>query len=237
MNRTDKPKMTSKALVDKLRDEKGVSFKYVTEDNAEKYLAKINNYLRTASYRKNYQKYLNGPSKGKYIDLDFAYLQELSTVDMHLRNLVTKMCIDIEHDLKVLLLENLENDSGEDGYDIVDNFLSNNPYIVGKIEAASASPFTGNLINKYFTIQRVYNPQKGKSENKITAFDCPAWVLMELLSFGDFIRFYEYYYGLKGSIPVDISMINLVKSLRNGCAHNNCIIADLNPGSSTAPAV
>lgn len=236
MNRTDKPKMTSKALVDKLRDEKGVSFKYVTEDNAEKYLAQINNYLRTASYRKNYQKYLNGPSKGKYIDLDFAYLQELSTVDMHLRNLVTKMCIDIEHDLKVLLLENLENDAGEDGYDIVDNFLSNNPYIVGKIEAASASPFTGNLIKKYFMIQRVYNPQKGKSENKITAFDCPAWVLMELLSFGDFIHFYEYYYGLKGSIPVDISMINLVKSLRNGCAHNNCIIADLNPGSSTAPA-
>ena len=235
MNRTDKPKMTSKALVDKLRDEKGVSFKYVTEDNAEKYLAQINNYLRTASYRKNYQKYLNGPSKGKYIDLDFAYLQELSTVDMHLRNLVTKMCIDIEHDLKVLLLEELENDSGEDGYTIVDNFLSNNPYIVGKIEAASASPFTGNLINKYFTIQRVHKPQKGKSENKITAFDCPAWVLMELLSFGDFIHFYEYYYGLKGSMPVDISMINLVKSLRNGCAHNNCIIADLNPGSSIAP--
>lgn len=236
MNRTDKPKMTSKALVDKLRDEKGVSFKYETEDNAEKYLAQINNYLRTASYRKNYQKYLNGPSKGKYIDLDFAYLQELSTVDMHLRNLVTKMCIDIEHDLKVLLLEELENDSGEDGYTIVDNFLINNPYIVGKIEAASASPFTGNLINKYFTIQRVHKPQKGKSENKITAFDCPAWVLMELLSFGDFIHFYEYYYGLKGSMPVDISMINLVKSLRNGCAHNNCIIADLNPGSSIAPA-
>ena len=37
-------------------------------------------------------------------------------------------------------------------------------------------------------------------------------------------------------MPVDISMINLVKSLRNGCAHNNCIIADLNPGSSIAPA-
>ena len=192
--------------------------------------------MRTASYRKNYQKYLNGPSKGKYIDLDFAYLQELSTVDMHLRNLVTKMCIDIEHDLKVLLLENLENDSGEDGYDIVDNFLSNYPYIVGKIEAASSSPFTGNLINKYFTVHRVYNAQKGKTENRITAFDCPAWVLMELLSFGDFIRFYEYYYGLKGGMPVDISMINLVKSLRNGCAHNNCIIADLNPGSSIAPA-
>lgn len=41
MNRTDKPKMTSKELVDKLRDEKGVSFKYITEDNAEKYLGAV----------------------------------------------------------------------------------------------------------------------------------------------------------------------------------------------------
>lgn len=236
MNRIDKPKMTSKALVDKLRDEKGVSFKYVTEGKAELYLSQVNNYLRTAAYRKNYQKYLNGPSKGKYIGLDFAYLKELSTIDMHLRNLITRMCIDIEHDLKVLLLKNLENDGNEDGYSIVDHFLQNNPYIVGKIEAASASPFTGNLINKYFTVQRVYNPQKRKTENKITGYDCPAWVLMELLSFGDFIHFYEYYFTLKGGIPIDISIINLVKSLRNGCAHNNCILADLNPGSSVAPA-
>lgn len=236
MNRIDKPKMTSKELVDKLRDEKGVTFKYVTEEKAEKYLARVNNYLRTAAYRKNYQKYLNGPSKDKYIDLDFSYLQELSIIDMHLRNLITKMCIDIEHDLKVLLLENLENDTTDDGYIIVDDFLNNNPYIVGKIEAASTSPFTGNLINKYFTIQKINNITTGKKENKIVGFDCPAWVLMELLSFGDFIHFYEYYYGLKGGMPIDISMINLVKSLRNGSAHNNCLIADLHPGSSTAPA-
>ena len=181
MNRIDKPKMTSKALVDKLRDEKGVSFKYVTEGKAELYLSQVNNYLRTAAYRKNYQKYLNGPSKGKYIGLDFAYLKELSTIDMHLRNLITRMCIDIEHDLKVLLLKNLENDGNEDGYSIVDHFLQNNPYIVGKIEAASASPFTGNLINKYFTVQRVYNPQKRKTENKITGYDCPAWVFMNII--------------------------------------------------------
>lgn len=65
MNRTDKPKMTSKALVDKLRDEKGVSFKYVTEDNAEKYLAQINNYLRTASYRKKLPEILKWSVKRK----------------------------------------------------------------------------------------------------------------------------------------------------------------------------
>ncbi len=146
------------------------------------------------------------------------------------------MCIDIEHDLKVKLLGNLERDNDQDGYSIVDDFLKSNGYIVEKIEATSASPFTGNLINKYFTVKKIYNPQKDKMENKIVAFDCPAWVLVELLSFGDFIRFYEYYYGIKGDMPVSIPMINLVKSLRNGCAHNNCIIADLNPGGSVAPA-
>lgn len=237
MNRADKPKMTSKALVEKLRDEKGVTFKYVTEEEAEKYLAQTNNYLRTAAYRKNYQTYERGQQKDKYIDLDFSYLQELSTIDMHLRNLITKMCIDIEHDLKVLLLKTVEDDSEEDGYTIVDAFLADNPYIVEKIEATSASPFTGNLINKYFTIEREHNSAKGKDENKIKAFDCPVWVLMELLSFGDFIHFYEYYYKLKGNIPIDIRVINLVKSLRNGCAHNNCILADLKSGSSNAPAV
>src|SRR5574344_2003872 len=162
MNRTDKPKRTSKELVQMLKKEKGVTFKYTSEEKAEVYLSDVNNYLRTAAYRKNYQKYQNGKTlKGKYINLDFAYLQELSTIDMHLRNIITKMCIDIEHDLKVKLLKDLETNTTEDGYAIVDTFLNGNPYIVGKIEAASASPFTGDLIKKYFTVKREFNKQKG----------------------------------------------------------------------------
>lgn len=236
MNRINKPKMTSKALVNKLRDEKGVSFKYVTEDDAEKFLSQRNNYMRTAAYRKNYQTYRNGSLKGRYIDLDFAYLKELSILDMYLRDIITKMCIDIEHDLKVLLLQNLEYDETEDGYSIVDRFLEDNSYIVEKIEAISASPYTENLVKKYFKTRSEFNEINNKWDNKIDEYDCPVWVLMELLSFGDFIRFYEYYYSLKGNMPIDKPIINLVKSLRNGCAHNNCIIADLNPGSSKAPA-
>ena len=30
-------------------------------------------------------------------------------------------------------------------------------------------------------------------------------------------------------------MLNLVRNLRNGCAHNNCILADLTPHSSVPP--
>lgn len=37
-DRTNKPMMTSEHLVVKMRDEKGITFKYVTEEKAEVYL-------------------------------------------------------------------------------------------------------------------------------------------------------------------------------------------------------
>ena len=153
-NKIDKPKQAAPQLIEKMKS-KGVTFKYSTEEKAAEYLTDKNNYLRTAAYRKNYQKYNNGSNIGKYIDLDFSYLQELSTIDMHFRFLVSKMCLDIEHDLKVRMLKDIETAPTTDGYDIVNVFLSHNNYIIGKLEATSASPFTSDLIHKYFTVQRV----------------------------------------------------------------------------------
>ena len=236
-NKEEKPKQTAVQLVKKMKN-KGITFRYITEAEAADYFTDRNNYMRTAAYRKNYQKYNNGTQKGKYIGLDFSYLQELSTIDMHFRFLVSKMCLDIEHDLKVRMLKDIENDSTTDGYDIVKDFLRANNYIIEKLEATSASPFTSDLIHKYFTIQRIYNSQKGKKENKITAFDdCPVWVLMEMLTFGDFIKLYEFYYLSRPYSKIPFPVINLVKSLRNGAAHNNCILADLAHGTSRAPGV
>ena len=235
-NKTNKPKQTALQLIAKMEN-KGITFKYITTKKAAEYLTDKNNYFRTAAYRKNYQKYNNGLNIGKYIDLDFSYLQELSTIDMHFRFLISKMCLDIEHDLKVRILKDIETDSTTDGYDIVDTFLNQNGYIVNKLEATSASPFTSDLIHKYFTVQRKYNPQKRKHENKIVLYnDCPAWVLLELLTFGDFIKFYEFYYSTRVYSQISSPVINLVKSLRNGAAHNNCILADLTHGTSCPPA-
>lgn len=205
----------------------------MTSTDVENYLANINNYLRTAAYQKNYQKHKKGINNGKYICLDFTYLQELSTIDMHFRFIVSKMCLDIEHDLKVKMLKDIESDLSTDGYDIVKSFLAQNTYIIGKLEATSSSPFTSDLIHKYFTIQRIYNTAKQKKENKIVAYDdCPAWVLLEMLTFGDFIKFYEFYYSSTSFPKLSTPVINLVKSLRNGAAHNNCILADLAHGTS-----
>ncbi len=83
-NKIDKPKQAAPRLIEKMKS-KGVTFKYSTEEKAAEYLTDKNNYLCTAAYRKNYQKYNNGSNIGKYIDLDFSYLQELSTIDMHFR--------------------------------------------------------------------------------------------------------------------------------------------------------
>jgi len=118
-----KPMMTSQELVDKMKNEKGIKFEYMSEEDAIIFLSERNNYFRIASYRKNYDKHISGVNIGKYIDLDFAYLSELATIDMHLRLLVIKMCLDIEHCLKVKLLSAITANSAEDGYDIVKVFL------------------------------------------------------------------------------------------------------------------
>lgn len=52
-----------------MQDEKGITFKYTSEEKAKTYLMDINNYLRTAAYRQNYQKHTCGKNKGKYIKL------------------------------------------------------------------------------------------------------------------------------------------------------------------------
>lgn len=235
-NKIKKPKQDSRQLITKMKIDKGIRFKYTSETEAMEYLADINNYLRTAAYRKNYQKYTNGINRGKYIHLDFAYLQELSTLDMHFRFLISKMCSDIEHDLKVKMLKAIENDPSTDGYDIVHSFLTENAYILGKLEANSASPFTSDLVHKYFSVRRVWNTAKEKNENKIVAYnDCPVWVLVETLTFGDFIKLYDFYYSTRNFPKISTPIMNLVKSLRNAAAHNNCIFANLAHGTSHAP--
>lgn len=230
-----KPKLTSKQIVEKLKNEKGVTFNYVTEEEAETYLSSVNNYMRTASYRKNYTKIQGGKNTGKYESLDFGYLKELSTIDMYLRFIVSKMCLDIEHALKVKLIYDIENDDKSDGYDVVTSFLDANAKIIRSLENKSRSPFTGDLINKYFTVEEIWDNQSHKMKKTITDYSyCPIWVLVEILSYGEFISFYSHCYG--DNAPIKKNLLHIVRSLRNGTAHNNCMLADLRRNSSNAPA-
>ena len=235
-NRTDKPKKTSKELIDKLSNELGITFQYYPKDCAEHYLLEKNNYLRTASYRNNYDKQQTGLDAGKYIHLDFGYLVELSIIDMYFRNIVSKMCIDIEHDLKVKLLKDVEENIYTDGYDIVEWFLTMHPKIINKLAIVGTSPFTQDLVLKYFTTNTNVEPITGKIKISITGYrDCPVWVLFELLSFGDFLLFYEDYYAAWPPAQYDVGILNLIRCLRNATAHNNCLLFNLRRTTNTSP--
>ncbi len=222
-----KPKMSSTELIKKLEIEKGVTFSIMNKEDAAIFLMNRNNYMRISSYRKNYEKY-----KDKYINLEFQYLVELSTIDMHLRFYIIEMCLDIEHCMKVNLLKDIENNPDENGYSIVSNFLSDpkNNYIISNIIRKGKSQYNGELIQHYF-----------KYEFKISddftpkyTFDCPAWVFVELISFGDFVNFYNFYYkNYNQTSPISDKMLSSVKSLRNACAHNNCVMHDLHKSKGT----
>lgn len=233
MNRCNKPKTSAFDLVQKLKNEKGIKFNIINETDAADYIKNINNYLRAASYRKNYVKHVLGENKGKYIDLEFAYLTEISTIDMHLRTILFKMSIDIEHAIKTKLIAAVEDNPLEDGYNLVDKFIKQNPSVLSKIEQKSDSVFTGALIEKYFSLCYVFQSGTNNSNllTKILTCDCPVWVLVELISFGDTIRLIETYNNLypdrKISIP-ERQLLMPVKSLRNACAHNNCLLNNMN---------
>lgn len=231
---SNKPKMTNKDLVEKMKS-KGITFDVEGEESAIEYLTERNNYFRITSYRKNYDKRLFGENEGKYINLDFAYLSELAKIDMHLRFLVIKMCLDIEHFLKVQLLTDITENEDEDGYEIVNRFLTNNEYIKSDIFRKRQSTYVGDLINKYFNIEfRESNSKKIVFEKY--EINCPVWAFMEIIGFGEFIKFYDFYYGnYSGRSRNKIGVLNAVKSLRNACAHNNCIIHNLRKGYTKPP--
>ena len=224
-----KPKLFAEQLVGKMKNEKGIIFEHMSEEDAIDFLKKKNNYYRLAAYRKNYDKRLNGENKGTYIDLDFAYLVDLSIIDMHLRNIIFQMCLDVEHDLKVQLLNDITVNSDEDGYNIVVSFISNNEFLKGEIYKKRFSTYVGDLINKFFTFETHKN---ANNKDVIDDVDirCPIWAFVEIISFGTFINLYDYYYDLNA--PIQKQLLNPIKSLRNACAHNNCIINNLRRGST-----
>ncbi len=189
---------------------KGIRFDIVNEKDAKTFLENNNYYMKLASYRENYDK---RKSNGQYINLDFAYLQELSTIDMHLRYLILEMCLDIEHALKIRLLKDIENNPEEDGYDIIRRFVTKYERSCQNIQRHKSSEYCRELIEKYYPY-------------------FPAWVFVELISFGDMVKLYEYYNERYPGHLKDGELLYSIRDLRNATAHSNCLINKLQKGTN-----
>ena len=189
---------------------KGIKFNIVKEEDAKIFLQNNNYYMKLASYRANYDKH---KSNGEYINLDFAYLQELSTIDTHLRYLILQMCLDVEHALKTRLLKDIEDNPEEDGYDIIRRFITKYERSCQNIQKHKSSEYCRELIEKYYPY-------------------FPAWVFVELISFGDMVKLYEYYSERYPCRLKDSELLYSIRDLRNATAHSNCLINKLQRGTN-----
>lgn len=257
--KTPKAMKTEDELISHMKN-KGIKFELTSEEDAKKFLMTYNYYFKLSAYRENYDKCPPDSKEraGQYQNLDFAYLKELSIIDKHLRYLVLEMCLDIEHSIKVHLIESVEQlgETGEeDGYRIVKEFLKNPDKfdensakykgdglgILKHINAHKAGEYCSALYNKYYPY-------------------FPIWVLVELISFGDLIRFTRFYDDFRldyytkkqkkiqntgiyeelttpKEILLDGKFMNIIRDLRNASAHSNCLInkaADKMPRSRQA---
>lgn len=204
-----KTKLSLDEQIDHMKS-KGIKFDLFSEANAKEFLDKNTYYFKLKSYAKNYDKYIRGENAGKYINLDFAYLVELSKLDLYLRKYIMKITLDIEHHLKLQLIRDCGTNSLEDGYQIAEEFLSLNPMVKGNIIFKSTNPGSAacDLLNKY--------------QDKLAI-----WNIVEVLTFGEFVNLYTMYYK---KYPSETSMQDFlwsVKFLRNAAAHNNCLLNTL----------
>lgn len=205
-----KLKLKLKEQVEYMRDKKGIQFNIVSEQEAYEFLRTSTYYFKLKAFAKNYEKYSNPNTEqyGKYINLEFAYLKELSILDARFRNIVLKMSLDVEHFLKVQLVSDLSENPDDDGYKLLTRYLNKvKPDLLDSIKSKSKNSYSNNIIKKYedgFAI----------------------WNIIEVISFGDFIDFYDYYYSYyptKDSQNVKGKLLP-IKLLRNAAAHNNCLI-------------
>ena len=189
---------------------KGITFNFISEEEAKNFLSNNNYYMKLASYRSNYEKRNSGAREGQYINLDFACLKELSTLDMHLRYYIIEMCLDIEHAIKVRLIKHISNNPEEDGYRAVRLFLAQDKDFktLKNIKSHGTSAYCKELIEKYYPF-------------------FPAWVFVELVSFGTLLHFCAFYMALYNVELFNNALMNTVRDLRNACAHSNCLLNHL----------
>ena len=180
-----KPMLHINEMVDHLKL-KNIKFERISEKDAENYLKNNNNYYNLTSYKNNFEKYfVDGIFIDKYIDLDFSYLKDLSIIDHRLRLILFKMIIDIEHYLKIKILNTIESIDEEDGYRIVNQYLKQDFYNVKFPKKVHNSIFKKVGSEYYQKIFSKYDLDKDKKLENI-----PIWEFLEIITFGELVNFY-----------------------------------------------
>lgn len=203
-----KKKLTFDEMITHL-DDKGITFEIMTKDRAQEILQNLNYFFKLTSYRKNFHK----NKFNKYVNLDFGMLSDLATIDMRLRYIVLQMTLDLEHKIKTNIMTDITYNSREDGHSMVKEFFE----------------------EKDIDVDYILNPLKHQTHYNYGLYSSygqlpPVWVLFEIISFGQFVKFVEFYYEHKNRSD-DFKMLykalKYAKNIRNCAAHNSPILMDI----------
>lgn len=212
-----KPKLSIDEQVQHLKS-KGVLFNIMSEEAAVDYLNIHNNFFKLTSYRKNYDKHPAGENKGKYINLEFAYLVALAQIDMRIRYTIVHMALDIEHNVKLLLLRKMD-EYDEDGYKIIEDFIESldekqKEICKGEVFRNRGNLYCGDIIARYED-------------------DMPIWAFIEIIPFGRLINLCDFCAERFEDREMKDLFFQLktCKEIRNAAAHSNCILNDLRTGN------
>src|SRR5574344_417703 len=203
--------------------EKNIKFVECSDQDAEHYLKENNNYYNITSYKNNFSKYQCGELTGEYIDLDFAYLKDLSIIDYRTRLVLYKMIIDIEHYLKIRILNTIEEIVEEDGYNIVNLYMEKDFNDV-KYPKRIHESIRKKVTNEYY--QKIFSKYDLNKDTKIE--NIPIWEFLEIITFGELINFFDFFtkfYNLDENKYIFI--LREVNKLRNAMAHNSCVLSEL----------
>lgn len=179
----NEPMLDTRGMINHLKS-RGVKFIAISEDGAYSFLEINNNYFKLHTYSENFPVFSNGENSGKFIDLDFAALIKLSTIDMRLRYIFIQMCLDIEHYLKVYTIKFVQDNNKEDAYSIVTDFAAEmdrqyarsenrQGYLEQIEEESEKDEYRKDLVNRY----------RG---------NWPIWAFCEVIHFSDLIKLYVF---------------------------------------------
>lgn len=205
-----KPILTIEQQIMHLK-QRGVSFELCAEAEAARILAGRDHYFRLAAYRVLFPKRVGGPRDGQYAGLDFGHLVDLAAIDRELRGFLLPLTLDVENSAKTRLIERITEKPGEDGYSILSDYLAalnhgDRNRREGELRRLRNDAYLGPLVSRY------------------PIGEMPAWVFLELSSFGAFADFYLFCANRWGDSGMrdEHYMLRRVNSLRNAAAKSAC---------------
>lgn len=198
-----------------------ITFNKCSKEEVEQYFRTNKDYAYVILYRRIFKRYSYGEGKkGKYKDLDCAYLIDLCEIDSILKDILKIMTDEIEQELKIRIRENIEAINGVNSLQIVNKFLATDfnseefPMQMHKsILRQKGDIYHKDIFDKYHI-----------SEGELIE-NLPLGDFMRLASFGDLIRLYA---QVTSDYKLDDEQLICVfveaKKLRNALAHGSCLL-------------